>query len=210
MKVPKPKPASRREARRAAVFVLYQWDVTSSPLGSLFEGDVDAYTQTIADRVAAHAEELDARITDASDDWTADRLGAVERNILRVAIEDTLDSDMVDGDYGNVVDAVVLWWRSEDGDLVDGLVDSLTDLVGGGVIWLFTPKVGRPNSVDPADITEAAPIAGLAFHFENARRSGQRGTVQGVYPSTDCKTAPDGQISKNLSSPSLENIPVFR
>jgi N utilization substance protein B len=88
VKVPKPTPVSRREARRAAVFVLYQWDVTSSPLGSLFEGEVDAYTQTIADRVAAHAEELDAKITAASDDWTADRLGAVERNILRVAIEE--------------------------------------------------------------------------------------------------------------------------
>jgi len=73
VKVPKPKPVSRREARRAAVFVLYQWDVTSSPLGSLFEGEVDAYTQTIADRVAAHAPELDAKITAASDDWTADR-----------------------------------------------------------------------------------------------------------------------------------------
>ena len=51
---------------------------------------------------------------------------------LRVAIEDAIDADMVDSDYGNVVDAVVLWWRSEDGDLVDGLVDVLTDLVGGG------------------------------------------------------------------------------
>jgi transcription antitermination protein NusB len=88
MRVPKQRPTSRREARRAAVFVLYQWDVTESPLGSLFEGEVDAYTQTIADRVAAHAAELDAKITAASDDWTADRLGAVERNILRVAIEE--------------------------------------------------------------------------------------------------------------------------
>lgn len=81
---------------------------------------------------------------------------------LRIAIEDAIDGDMVDGDYGNVVDAVVLWWRNEDGDLVDGLVDSLTDLVGGGVIWLLCPKVGRPNAVDPADIAEAAPIAGLS------------------------------------------------
>jgi hypothetical protein len=81
---------------------------------------------------------------------------------LRIAIEDGIDADMVDGDYGNVVDAVVLWWRAEDGDLVDGLVDSLTDLVGGGVIWLLTPKVGRPNAVEAADIAEAAPIAGLA------------------------------------------------
>lgn len=81
---------------------------------------------------------------------------------IRVAIEDTIDGDMVDGDYGNVVDAVLLWWRSDDGDLVDGLVDALTDLVGGGFIWLLTPKVGRPGAVDPADIAEAAPIAGLS------------------------------------------------
>ena len=81
---------------------------------------------------------------------------------LRVAVEDTIDADLVDGDYGNVVDAVLLWFRDEDGDLVDNLVDALTDLVGGGAIWLLTPKVGRANAVDPADIAEAAPIAGLS------------------------------------------------
>lgn len=81
---------------------------------------------------------------------------------LRVSIEDTIDADMVDGDFGNVADAVILWWRNDDGDLVDGLVDALTDLTGGGAIWLLTPKVGRPGAVDPADISEAAPIAGLA------------------------------------------------
>jgi hypothetical protein len=81
---------------------------------------------------------------------------------LRVEIEDTIDADMVDGDYGNVVDAVLLWWRDDDGDLVDALVDSLTDLVGGGVIWLLTPKVGRTGAVEAADVAEAAPIAGLA------------------------------------------------
>ena len=81
---------------------------------------------------------------------------------LRVQIEDAIDADLVDGDYGNVVDAVVYWWRDDDGDLVDGLMDSLTDLVGGGVIWLLTPKVGRPGAVDPSDIAEAAPVAGLA------------------------------------------------
>jgi hypothetical protein len=81
---------------------------------------------------------------------------------LRVSVEDAIDADMVDGDYGNVVDGVLLWWRDDDGDLVDGLVDSLTDLVRGGAIWLLTPKIGRPNAVDAADIAEAAPIAGLA------------------------------------------------
>ena len=79
---------SRREARRAAVFMLFQWDVTGRPLGSLYEGDVDDYTRQLADAVTEHAAALDARITSASDDWTADRLGAVERNVLRVALEE--------------------------------------------------------------------------------------------------------------------------
>jgi hypothetical protein len=81
---------------------------------------------------------------------------------LRGAIEEAIEGDLVDGDYGNDVDSVLLWWREDDGDLVDGLVDALTDLVGGGVIWLMTPKVGRPGAVDAADIAESAPLAGLS------------------------------------------------
>ena len=81
---------------------------------------------------------------------------------LRIAIEDRSTPTWSTADYGNVVDAVLLWWRDEDGDLVDGLVEALTDLVGGGAIWLLTPKIGRPNAVEPADIAEAAPIAGLS------------------------------------------------
>jgi N utilization substance protein B len=79
---------SRREARRAAVFMLFQWDVTGRPLGSLYEGEVDDYTRQLGDAVTERAAVLDARITSASDDWTADRLGAVERNVLRVALEE--------------------------------------------------------------------------------------------------------------------------
>lgn len=81
---------------------------------------------------------------------------------VRAAIEETIDSDLVDGDYGEVVDVVLLWWRDDDGDLVDALVDSLTDLVRGGAIWLLTPKVGRSGAVDAADVAEAAPVAGLS------------------------------------------------
>src|SRR4029078_2333727 len=67
--------------------------------------------------------------------------GLANDDDLRISIEDTIDSDMVDGDYGNVVDTVLLWWRDEDGDLVDGLVDSLNDPVGGGVVWVMNAQV---------------------------------------------------------------------
>ena len=85
---------TRREARRAAVFILFQSDVTGQPLGSLYEGDVDEYTERIAQAVTAHAAELDARITEAANDWTADRLGAVERNILRVALAELAEGEV--------------------------------------------------------------------------------------------------------------------
>lgn len=81
---------------------------------------------------------------------------------LRIAIEERTGNELVDGDYGDVVDGVVLWWRDGDGDLVDALVDTLRDLVEGGPVWLFTPKVGRDGYVEGADISEAAPIAGLS------------------------------------------------
>lgn len=102
---------------------------------------------------------------------------------LRVQIEDAVDSDLVDGEYGNVVDAVILWWRDDDGDLVDALVDALTDLVGGGVIWLLTPKVGRPNAVDAADVAEAAQVAGLAT-TSTAQISKDWGATRLVAPKT--------------------------
>lgn len=78
----------RRAARRTALFVLFQWDVTGKALGSLYEGDVDPYARELAEAVAGKAEELDAQITNASEGWPADRLGAIERNVLRIALHE--------------------------------------------------------------------------------------------------------------------------
>ena len=120
------KAISRREARRAAVFMLFQWDVTGRPLGSLYEGEVDDYTRQLADAVTRRAAQLDARITSASDDWTADRLGAVERNVLRVALEE-LDEGEVPVEV--VLDEAVTLakrYASEDaGRLVNGILGKL-------------------------------------------------------------------------------------
>jgi hypothetical protein len=81
---------------------------------------------------------------------------------FRAGIESVTGTSLVDDNHGDVVDAVILWWRADDGDLVDGLVDALTDLADGGAIWLLTPKVGRPRYVDPSDVSESAPTAGLS------------------------------------------------
>jgi hypothetical protein len=79
---------------------------------------------------------------------------------LRAAVTE-IAGELVDEDVDDVVDVVLLWWRDGDGDLVDALVDALTPLSAGGVIWVLSPKAGRPGHVEPSEISESAPTAGL-------------------------------------------------
>ena len=69
--------------------------------------------------------------------------------------------ELVDEETDEVVDVVLLWWRDEDGDLVETLIDALGPLADNGVVWLLTPKAGRPGHVEPSEINESAPTAGL-------------------------------------------------
>jgi len=80
---------------------------------------------------------------------------------LRSAVEGLTGNELEDEDAQDVVDAAIFWWREDDGDLVDALVDALTNLADGGVIWLLTPKSGRQGHVEPSEIEDAAPTAGL-------------------------------------------------
>jgi hypothetical protein len=90
--------------------------------------------------------------------WDADADEALRTGIVAV-----IGGEMVDEDSDEVVDAVLMWWRADDGDLVDALMDALGPLADGGVVWLLTPKVGRPGHVEASEIAEAAPTAGLAL-----------------------------------------------
>ena len=107
---------------------------------------------------------------------TVERLGIIrDQLILEVGFDDTdcdkslrnaiiekSGTEFLDSTAQEVVDAVILWWRDGDGDLVDELVDALTYLTEDGPIWLFTPKVGRTGYVEASDIQDAAPTAGMS------------------------------------------------
>ena len=113
----------RRQARRTAFILLYQADLTGKPLASLYEGEIDPYACEVAEGVLARAAELDGRITAAAEGWTADRLGAVERSILRLALYE-LDAGAVPPEVA-IDEAVTLAKRyaSEDaGRFVNGIL----------------------------------------------------------------------------------------
>ena len=114
---------SRRQARRQALFLLYQWDLSGQPIGSQYAGEIDPWARTVAGEVAEHAGELDARITAASDSWTADRLGTVERSALRVAIHELRSGEVPAEVAINEAVAFTKRYASEDGArLVNGIL----------------------------------------------------------------------------------------
>ena len=117
---------SRRAGRRAALFMLFQWDVTGKELGSTYEGDADEFAWETARAVADRAEELDRRIDEATQGWPADRLGALERNVLRIAIHE-LEQGGVPAEVA-IDEAVRLAKRyasDEAGKLVNGILGKI-------------------------------------------------------------------------------------
>jgi len=103
--------------------LLYQWDLSGQEIGSQYAGEIDPWARGVADQVASRAEELDERITNASDGWTADRLGAVERSALRVAVHE-LDTRDVPAEVAiNEAVAFAKRYASEDAArLVNGIL----------------------------------------------------------------------------------------
>ena len=113
----------RREARRTALFLLYQSDLTGQPLAALYEGVPDEFARGLAEAVLERADELDRRITDSADGWTADRLGTLERNVLRIGVHE-LEEGSVPPEVA-INEAVVLAKRyasDEAGRLVNGIL----------------------------------------------------------------------------------------
>ena len=81
---------------------------------------------------------------------------------VREAVEERCGDELLDDDADEVVDVVLMWWRENDGDLVDALINAIGPLADNGVIWVLTPKTGRSGHVEPSEIAEAAPTAGLS------------------------------------------------
>jgi transcription antitermination protein NusB len=114
---------SRRQARRQALMLLYQWDLSGQEIGSQYAGEIDPWARGVAQAVAERAAALDERITGASDAWAADRLGAVERSALRVGIHE-LDTGEVPAEVAiNEAIAFAKRYSSEDAArLVNGIL----------------------------------------------------------------------------------------
>jgi len=115
--------SGRHAARRTALFLLYQWDVTGQPLASLYEGEIDPFARELAEAVVSRAEELDKRISAASEGWPADRLGALERNVLRIGVQELEQGEVpVEVAIDEAVSLAKRYASDEAGKLVNGIL----------------------------------------------------------------------------------------
>ena len=115
--------AGRRAARRTALFLLYQWDLTGQPLAALYEGEVDPFARELAEAVSAKAEELDRRIDEAAEEWRAERMGVLERNVLRIGVHE-VEAGTVPAEVAinEAVELAKRYASDEAGRLVNGIL----------------------------------------------------------------------------------------
>jgi transcription antitermination protein NusB len=88
----------RTDQRRAAVFALYQHDVTGRELDDLFERDASTFTRALAYAAQDYGEDLDGRIERHAQGWTLERIAPLERAILRIALLEMVHPDAAPGD----------------------------------------------------------------------------------------------------------------
>ena len=88
----------RSEQRRAAVFALYQHDVTGRSPAESFGRGTKPFTRALATAALDRADELDALIDEHSTGWPVGRIAPLERSILRVALIEMLHPGDVPAD----------------------------------------------------------------------------------------------------------------
>lgn len=88
----------RRDQRRAAVFALYQHDLTGRELDDLFDPDASVFTRAVAYAVQDYSGDLDELIERHAHGWTLNRIAPLEKAIMRVALLEMLHPDVAPAD----------------------------------------------------------------------------------------------------------------
>lgn len=132
----------RSEQRRAAVFALYQHDVTGRPLSDTLAPAASALTRSLAHAAADRQDELDELIARHAIGWSLERIAPLERAILRVALLEMLHSDAVEarapippeGAIDEAVESAKEFCGVQAPGFVNGILDAVLREVRAGAV----------------------------------------------------------------------------
>ena len=88
----------RSDQRRAAVFALYQHDLTGRELEAVLDRDASTFTRALAYAAEDYAEDLDTQIERHARGWSLERIAPLEKAIMRIALLEMLHPDVAPGD----------------------------------------------------------------------------------------------------------------
>jgi len=126
----------RRHSREIALQVLFQIEyapqISFDQLISLFEEQKDAstlkYAEEIVRGVQANKEEIDRKIQTASRHWKIDRMGGVDRNILRLSIYEIFHaSELIEPKIAinEAIEIAKIFGTQESAAFINGLLDQI-------------------------------------------------------------------------------------
>ncbi len=135
----------RHRARESAVQCLYQWEVTGADPDALLAGyweshgppdlAVKRFAETLFHGAVAHLQEIDAMISAQTEHWRMDRLGLVEKSILRLGgyellfESETPPAVVID----EAVEICKRFCAPAAGPFVNGVLDGVKESAGAGM-----------------------------------------------------------------------------
>ncbi|MDH5678175.1 MAG: transcription antitermination factor NusB [Nitrospinota bacterium] len=136
---------SRRKSRKAALGILYQCDIhqdwDAEKVAREYFGENDevgkeesAFAMALADGVAEHLEEIDSQLALALTNWPLDRLGYMERSILRIGAFEILHQDFTPDKVAvdEAVELSKIYCDMESSKLINGALQSVIDRKAAG------------------------------------------------------------------------------
>jgi N utilization substance protein B len=131
---------SRSRCREWALQVLYQAEYRGHRQGEVIRyyrhfqerEKVPAYLTKLVEGVAAHQEELDALIRQHSEHWRLERMAAVDRNLLRLALYELLHQPEIPAKVviNEAVELAKRYGSEESGSFINGILDRIRQQVG--------------------------------------------------------------------------------
>ena len=134
---------TRRQAREAAVQILFELDLGGAELDAVLlqfrsarspGREAKGFAEALVREAWSRRQEIDARIQECADNWRLERMAAVDRNVLRLAVSELLapDPEPAAVILDEAIEIAKRFGNADSGTFVNGVLDAVRKRLPGG------------------------------------------------------------------------------